>query len=195
MIEHIRNSLEEAQRALAAFLDEPRTLPAIERAGQLLVDSFRQRGRAFSCGNGGSMCDAMHFAEELTGRYRKNRPGIAAIAISDPSHISCVANDFGYDHIFSRYIESHGREGDVLLAISTSGKSPNVIKAAEAARALGIRVIALTGRHGSPLEALADVCIAAPGGNFADRTQELHIKVIHILMELVERQLSPENYA
>jgi len=195
LIEHIRNSLEEAQRALAAFLGNERNLRDIEQAGELLVASFRQRGRAFSCGNGGSMCDAMHFAEELTGRYRKNRPGIAAISISDPSHISCVANDFGYEYIFSRYVESHGREGDVLLAISTSGKSPNVMRAAEAARALGMKVIALTGKPDSPLQGLADVCISAPGGDFADRTQELHIKVIHILMELVERQLSPENYA
>ncbi len=195
MIEHIRNSLTEAQRALDAFIGSEQTLANIERAGDLLVNSFEARGKAFSCGNGGSMCDAMHFAEELTGRYRKNRPGIAAVSISDASHISCVANDFGYDHIFSRYVESHGREGDVLLAISTSGKSPNVVKAAQAAKALGIKVIALTGKPGSLLESLADVCICAPGGDFADRTQELHIKVIHILIELVERRLSPENYA
>lgn len=195
MIEHIRNSLIEAQRALDAFISNEQTLANIERAGDLLVSSFEAKGKVFSCGNGGSMCDAMHFAEELTGRYRKNRPGIAAVSISDASHISCVANDFGYDHIFSRYVESHGREGDVLLAISTSGKSPNVVKAAEAAKTLGIKVIALTGKPGSLLESLADVCICAPGGDFADRTQELHIKVIHILIELVERRLSPENYA
>ncbi|MBV7564305.1 D-sedoheptulose 7-phosphate isomerase [Pseudomonas sp. sia0905] len=195
MIEHIRNSLIEAQRALDAFIGNEQTLANIEHAANLLVSSFEAKGKVFSCGNGGSMCDAMHFAEELTGRYRKNRPGVAAVSISDASHISCVANDFGYDHIFSRYVESHGREGDVLLAISTSGKSPNVVKAAEAAKALGIKVIALTGKPGSLLESLADVCICAPGGDFADRTQELHIKVIHILIELVERQLSPENYA
>ena len=194
MIEHIRNSLIEAQRALDAFIGSEQTLANIERAGDLLVNSFEARGKAFSCGNGGSMCDAMHFAEELTGRYRKNRPGIAAVSISDASHISCVANDFGYDHIFSRYVESHGRDGDVLLAISTSGKSPNVVKAAQAAKALGIKVIALTGKPGSLLESLADVCICAPGGDFADRTQELHIKVIHILIELIERELHPQNY-
>lgn len=195
MLSHIRNSLEEARRALDAFIDNEATLRNIERAADLLVASFENKGKAFSCGNGGSMCDAMHFAEELTGRYRKNRPGIAAISISDASHISCVANDFGYDHIFSRYIESHGREGDVLLAFSTSGRSPNVIKAAEAAKALGVKVIALTGKPGSRLEALADVCVCAPGGDFADRVQELHIKVVHILIELVERKLAPQNYA
>lgn len=195
MLSHIRNSLEEARRALDAFIDNEATLRNIERAADLLVASFENKGKVFSCGNGGSMCDAMHFAEELTGRYRKNRPGIAAISISDASHISCVANDFGYDHIFSRYIESHGREGDVLLAFSTSGRSPNVIKAAEAAKALGVKVIALTGKPGSQLEALADVCVCAPGGDFADRVQELHIKVVHILIELVERKLAPQNYA
>lgn len=195
MLSHIRNSLEEARRALDAFIDNEATLRNIERAADLLVASFENKGKTFSCGNGGSMCDAMHFAEELTGRYRKNRPGIAAISISDASHISCVANDFGYDHIFSRYIESHGREGDVLLAFSTSGRSPNVIKAAEAAKALGVKVIALTGKPGSQLEALADVCVCAPGGDFADRVQELHIKVVHILIELVERKLAPQNYA
>lgn len=194
MLSHIRNSLEEARTALDNFIANEQALRSIERAAELLVESFENKGKAFSCGNGGSMCDAMHFAEELTGRYRKNRPGIAAISISDASHISCVANDFGYDHIFSRYIESHGREGDVLLAFSTSGKSPNVIKAAEAAKALGVKVVALTGKPGSLLEGLADVCICAPGGDFADRVQELHIKVVHILIELVERKLAPDNY-
>ena len=195
MLSHIRKTLEEARTALDNFIANEQSLKGIERAAELLVECFENKGRAFSCGNGGSMCDAMHFAEELTGRYRKNRPGVAAVSISDPGHISCVANDFGYDHIFSRYIESHGRAGDVLIAISTSGKSPNVIKAAEAARTLGVKVVALTGKPGSALEALADVCICAPGGDFADRVQELHIKVLHILIELVERKLAPENYA
>ncbi|WP_339487149.1 D-sedoheptulose 7-phosphate isomerase [Pseudomonas sp. EL_65y_Pfl2_R95] len=195
MIEHIRNSLLEAQSALDNFINNEQTLQNIERAAQMLVDSFEHKGKAFSCGNGGSMCDAMHFAEELTGRYRGNRPGIAAVSISDASHISCVANDFGYEYIFSRYIESHGREGDVLLAFSTSGKSPNVLNAVAAAKQLGVKVIGLTGKPGSKLEELADVCICAPGGNYADRIQELHIKVVHILIELIERKLSPENYA
>lgn len=195
MIEHIRNSLQEAQRALDAFLNNEQMLANIAEAAQLLIASFEQHGKAFSCGNGGSMCDAMHFAEELTGRYRGNRPGIAAVSISDPSHISCVANDFGYDYIFSRYIESHGRPGDVLIAISTSGKSPNVVKAAQAAKELGVKVVALTGKPNSLLESLADVCICAPGGDYADRTQELHIKVLHILIELIERAIAPQNYA
>ncbi|ARU87919.1 D-sedoheptulose 7-phosphate isomerase [Pseudomonas sp. M30-35] len=195
MIEHIRNSLLEAQSALDNFINNQQTLQNIEDAAQMLVDSFEHKGKVFSCGNGGSMCDAMHFAEELTGRYRGNRPGIAAVSISDASHISCVANDFGYEYIFSRYIESHGREGDVLLAFSTSGKSPNVLNAVAAAKQLGVKVIGLTGKPGSKLEELADICICAPGGNYADRVQELHIKVVHILIELIERKLNPENYA
>lgn len=140
------------------------------------------------------MCDAMHFAEEFTGRFRGDRPGLPAIAISDPTHITCVANDYGYDQVFARYIQSHGRGADVLLAISTSGKSASILVAAQAARELGMRVIGLTGRPGTPLEPLCDVCISCAGGDYADRTQELHIKIIHILLELVERELFPGNY-
>ena len=193
--ETLRQHFAEAAQLLSQVMADASWLTSVDEASQAFIQSIGAGGKVLSCGNGGSLCDAMHFAEELTGRYRNNRPGIAAVSISDPSHISCVANDFGYDHIFSRYIESHGREGDVLIAISTSGKSPNVVKAAEAAKALGVKVIALTGKPGSLLEGLADVCICAPGGDFADRVQELHIKVLHILIELIERKLSPQNYA
>ena len=194
MIKHIKANLTEARTALDALLADERTLAGIARAAALLIETFECKGRVYSCGNGGSMSDAMHFAEELTGRYQKNRPGLAATAISDPGHLSCVANDFGYDQVFSRYVESHGRTGDCLLAISTSGVSPNILNAAKAAKSLGIKVIALTGKPGAPLEPLADVCICTPGGKFADRVQELHIKVIHNLIELVERRFFPENY-
>ena len=136
------------------------------------------------------MCDAMHFAEELSGRFRDERPPYAAVAISDPGHLSCVANDYGYEQVFARYLQAHGRAGDVLLAISTSGASANVLAAARLARARGIGVVALTGRADSPLAALADCTIATPGGRYADRIQELHIKVIHILIELVEHQMA-----
>jgi D-sedoheptulose 7-phosphate isomerase len=141
------------------------------------------------------MCDAMHFAEELSGRFRDDRPAYAASAISDASHLSCVGNDYGYDQVFSRYVEAHGNAGDVLLAISTSGASRNVVAAARTARARDMRVIALTGRPGTPLESCADIVICTPGGRYADRVQELHIKVIHILIELVERQLAPADRA
>ncbi|QBJ78010.1 D-sedoheptulose 7-phosphate isomerase [Aquitalea sp. USM4] len=194
MISHIQSSLTEAQTALNNLLANPEALASIEAAAQQLIASLAAGGRIFSCGNGGSMCDAMHFAEELTGRYRNNRRGMAAIAISDPSHMSCVANDFGYEHVFSRYLESHGRAGDVLIGISTSGNSQTIVNAATVARELGMKVIILTGRATTRLEPLADVYVNTPGGQYADRVQELHIKVLHILIELVERHFCPENY-
>lgn len=192
--EIVLTALREAQAALARLLVNDATLDDIAHAAAVLVRTFEQGGRVYSCGNGGSMSDAMHFAEELTGRYRGNRPGLPAQAISDVGHLTCVANDFGYDQVFSRYVLSHGRPGDCLLAISTSGKSANVVNAAVAARELGMTVVALTGVPASDLGALADVCMVTPGGAFADRTQELHIKVIHILLELVERHFFPANY-
>ena len=194
MKEHIRASLLEAKAALDALAANDAAWAAIERAAAALIGTFKAGARAYACGNGGSMSDAMHFAEELTGRYRDNRPGLPAIAISDPGHLTCVANDFGYEHVFSRFIESHGRAGDCLLAISTSGKSPNILNAARAARKLKMTVIALTGKPGSGLESVADIAIPAPGGRYADRTQELHIKIIHILIELIERAMFPGNY-
>lgn len=187
-------ALAEARVALDGLLASDETLMAIERAAALLIRTFEQGGRAYSCGNGGSMSDAMHFAEELTGRYRDNRAGLPAQAISDVGHLTCVANDFGFDQVFSRYVLSHGRPGDCLFAISTSGRSPNVINAALAAKERGMTVIALTGAGDSVLAGLADVCVATPAGQFADRVQELHIKVIHIVIELIERHFFPGNY-
>ncbi|GAA6140067.1 D-sedoheptulose 7-phosphate isomerase [Arenicella sp. 4NH20-0111] len=194
MKDHIRSSLTEAQSALENLLSNEQQLGNIEQAAQLLVHALENGKTIFSCGNGGSMCDAMHFAEELTGRYRKNRKGHAAVSISDPSHISCVANDFGYEYIFSRYIESHASEGDVLLGISTSGTSKNVIQAAKVAKELGVHSIILSGREAQELESLAKVYICTKGGDFADRVQELHIKILHIFIELIERSFHPENY-
>ncbi|WP_019100009.1 SIS domain-containing protein [Chromobacterium haemolyticum] len=194
MIQHIEASLVEAQTALADLLANPEALASIDAAAQTLISSLAAGGRIFSCGNGGSMCDAMHFAEELTGRYRKNRRGMAAVAISDPSHMTCVANDYGYEFVFSRYLESHARAGDVLIGISTSGNSQTIVNAAQVAREMGVKVIILTGRAGTRLEPLADVYVNTPGGQFADRVQELHIKVLHILIELMERHFCPENY-
>jgi D-sedoheptulose 7-phosphate isomerase len=195
MIENIKASLKEAQNALDNLLSNEETLVKIASAAKILIETFENGCRVFSCGNGGSMCDAMHFAEELTGRFRKNRKGYPALAISDPSHLTCVANDFGYDFVFSRYIESHGVRGDSLVAISTSGTSPTVLNAAKTAASYGINVIAFTGKANSELESLSDVCICTPGGQFADRVQELHIKVLHILIEMIERHFHPENYS
>jgi D-sedoheptulose 7-phosphate isomerase len=186
----VRHSLDEAASALNALLRDEATQAAIVQAGAWIAEALRAGGRVLSCGNGGSMCDAMHFAEELTGRFRDDRPGYAALAIADASHLSCVANDFGYEQVFARFIQAHGRPGDVLLAISTSGGSANVLAAARAARAGAMRVVGLTGRPGSELSGLADVTLCTPGGRYSDRIQELHIKVIHILIELVEHHLA-----
>jgi D-sedoheptulose 7-phosphate isomerase len=132
------------------------------------------------------MCDAMHFAEELSGRYRENRPALAAMSISDPSHMSCVGNDYGYDFVFSRMVEALGQDGDVLVAISTSGNSSNVLKAAEAAKAKGIFVLGLTGKDGGKLAPLCDVEVRVPWNGYADRIQEIHIKVIHSFIDFIE---------
>ena len=194
MKQHIQFSLQEAHDALTALLANAAGLTSVEQAAQLLIATFEARGRVYTCGNGGSMCDAMHFAEELTGRYRKDRAALGATAISDAGHLTCVGNDHGYDHVFSRYIEGHGREGDCLVALSTSGTSKNIIRAAEAAKARGMKVIILSGRRSEKLEPLSDVYVCTPGGTYADRVQELHIKVLHILIELIERHFFPENY-
>lgn len=179
----------EAREVLDAFISDAKNFEAIDRAGQLLVNSIQSEGKIISCGNGGSLCDAMHFAEELTGRYRNNRPAIGAIAISDPSHMACVGNDYGYEYVFSRYLEGVGRKGDVLLAISTSGNSKNVIHAINAAKEKGMKVIGLTGKDGGEIAKMCDVEIRAPKSEYADRAQEIHIKVIHSLIDYVENNL------
>ena len=185
----IRGELTEAADTLSRFLQDDANIEAIQKAAVLLADSFKAGGKVLSCGNGGSHCDAMHFAEELTGRYRENRPGYPAIAISDVSHISCVSNDFGYEYVFSRYVEAVGKEGDVLLGISTSGNSGNIIKAISAAREKGMKVITLTGKDGGKMAGSADIEIRVPHFGYADRIQEIHINVIHILIQLIEKEM------
>lgn len=185
----IKHELSEAQEVLARFLADEQQLINIQQAAELIANSLKANGKVLSCGNGGSHCDAMHFAEELTGRYRDDRPGYGAIAIADPSHISCVSNDFGYEYVFSRYVEAVGRSGDVLLGISTSGNSGNVIRAFEAAQAKGIKTIALSGKDGGKMAGMADIEICVPHFGYADRIQEVHIKVIHILIGLIEKYM------
>ena len=194
MKKHILDTLTESRDFLGRFMDSDDNIQTVVSAAQVMIETLRNNGTIYSCGNGGSMSDAMHFAEELTGRYRQNRIGLSAAAISDPGHISCVANDFGYEYIFSRYLEARARPGDCVLAISTSGSSRNVIKAAEFARDNQVKVVSLTGAAGSALGELATVDLAVGGSRFADRIQEVHIKVIHILIELIEREFCPENY-
>jgi len=185
----IKKHFEEALEVLSAF-NTDENLQKIAHAIKMVSESIHNGNKIISCGNGGSMCDAMHFAEELSGRFRNDRKGLAAISISDPSHISCVANDFGYEYIFSRYVDAIGCKGDVLLGISTSGNSENVIKAVESAKSKGIKTIVLTGKTGGKLAALADLEIRAPHSEYADRAQEIHIKVIHALINGIEKELN-----
>ncbi len=186
MSNSIRKHFEDASSLLSTFLNDDSNITAIEKAGEVMVRAIQGGGKIISCGNGGSMCDAMHFAEELSGRYRDNRKALPAISISDPSHISCVGNDYGYQYIFSRYLEALGKQGDVLLAISTSGNSANVLEAAKRAKEMGIVVVGLTGKDGGQLAPLCDVEVRVPWNGYADRVQEIHIKVIHSLIDYIE---------
>ena len=184
----IEQELQEASKVLDSFLKSP-AMNRISDAAEVMASAVLGGGKIISCGNGGSHCDAMHFAEELTGKYRNPRKAIPALCISDPSHITCVGNDYGFDFIFARYLEAFGNKGDVLLALSTSGQSANVIKAAETAKQRGMKVVALTGKDGGKLAPLADIEIRVPHAGYADRIQEIHIKVIHILILLIEKRL------
>lgn len=183
----IRAELTEARSVLDQFLADDTNLARIAQAAELVATSLTSGGKVLTCGNGGSLCDAQHFAEELSGRYRQDRRALAAIALTEASHMTCVANDFGFEFVFSRFVEALGRPGDVLLAISTSGNSPNILRAAEAARAAGMAVIALTGKDGGQLASHCDVEIRVPHFGFADRIQEVHIKAIHIMIMLIEK--------
>jgi D-sedoheptulose 7-phosphate isomerase len=187
--DNIKAHFTEAYNVLDKFISDEANFKNIAMAGDLMVNALKNGHKIISCGNGGSMCDAMHFAEELSGRYRDNRPALAAVSISDPSHISCVGNDYGYDFIFSRYLEALGNRGDILLGISTSGNSKNILNAIEAARKKGIKVIGLTGKDGGKMNGLCDVEIRAPYSAYADRAQEIHIKCIHSLIDHIERNI------
>ncbi len=187
--EQIRANLLEGKSVLENFLANDGNIHAIASAAEIMTNAIRSGKKIMSCGNGGSHCDAMHFAEELSGRYRNNRPALAAMSISDPSHITCVGNDYGFDFIFSRMVEALGNEGDILLGISTSGNSRNIIQAVEAARNKGMKVVLLSGKDGGKMAGSADVEIRVPHFGYADRIQEIHIKVIHILIQQIESGL------
>jgi len=187
MLDIISQELNEAQIVLQNFLSDEKNIADIEASARLMASALQSGNKIISCGNGGSHCDAMHFAEELSGRYRDNRKALAAIAISDVSHLSCVSNDYGYEYVFSRFIEGLGNQGDVLLGLSTSGNSENIIKAVEAAREKGMKVIIFSGKDGGKLAGKADVEVRVPHFGYADRIQEIHIKVIHIMILLIEK--------
>lgn len=185
----VATHFEEAMKVLIEFSVEE-NFTKITKAGSLIVEALHNGGKVMSCGNGGSMSDAMHFAEELTGRYRNDRKAIPALAISDPSYMSCVSNDYGYDFVFSRFLEAFGNSNDVLVAISTSGNSVNVLNAISVARSKGMKIIGLTGKDGGKMAGLCDEEIRAPYSKFADRAQEIHIKVIHSLIDYIENNIS-----
>jgi D-sedoheptulose 7-phosphate isomerase len=190
----IRASFDEALATLQAFLADPEGLASVRRFAKAAAEALRSGGRLLSCGNGGSMCDAMHFAEEWTGRFRGDRAALPAIAFSDPSQLTCIANDFGFDEVFARQVEALGREGDLLVAISTSGNSPNCLRAIDVAKRKGLTVVGLLGKGGGKMKPLVDIPIVVPLAQTSDRIQEVHIKVLHIVIEAVEREMFPSNY-
>jgi D-sedoheptulose 7-phosphate isomerase len=188
------NSLRNAQSVLERFVAEEQNLKNCQQFSNILIEAYTRGSTVFSCGNGGSHCDAMHFAEEMTGRYRKDRRPLGALALGDPSHVTCVSNDYGFNFIFSRQLEALARQGDVLLVLSTSGHSENVIRAVQSAKSQGLKTIALLGKGGGKLKDLVDLPLLVPGET-SDRIQEIHIKLIHIVIETVERKLFPGHYA
>ncbi len=195
LLDSVRASFREAATTLDAFLADPANTAAVARFAELCQTALERGNKLMACGNGGSMCDAMHFAEEWTGRFRGNRAALPAIAFSDPSQLTCIANDFGYDEVFARSVEAYGKAGDVLVVLSTSGNSPNALKAVERARAMGITSVGLLGKGGGKLKQMVDVAIVVPHAETSDRIQEVHIKALHIAIEAVERSLFPANYA
>lgn len=181
-------SLAAAQAALAALAAAPQTAESIDQLAALLADTFRSGHKVLICGNGGSACDAAHFAEELTGRFKADRPPLPALACTDAGHITCTANDYGFEHIFSRWVQALGRPGDVLILLSTSGNSPNVIRAAIAAKDSGLKTVALLGKGGGSLRGTCSHELIVPGDS-SERIQELHMLILHILVDGVERLL------
>lgn len=185
----IKGELIEAKELLSKIINEPAMLQSINQAALLMANAINKEHKIISCGNGGSHCDAMHFSEELTGKYRADRQPIPAISISDSSHITCVGNDYGFDQIFSRYIEAVGQEGDILLGITTSGNSQNIQEAVMAAKRKGMTSIVLTGNDGGEVSKIANLSLIVPHTGFSDRIQEIHIKIIHILILLIEKSI------
>lgn len=189
MLDFVKNELLEAQKVLNSFFENTENLDKIVLTAQKMIDAIKSNHKILACGNGGSHCDAMHFAEELSGKYRNDRKALPAISISDSGHITCVGNDYGFDHVYARFVEALGQSGDILVGISTSGNSTNILKAFESAKNQGITTIALTGKNGGKLAELADFEIRVPHMGYADRIQEIHIKIIHIWIGLIEKGL------
>ncbi len=190
---HLLQSFKTGQSLLESFIQEKSNLSTIEKMSLEMAKCFESGNKVLSCGNGGSLCDAMHFAEEFTGRFNGDRKALPAIALSDSSYITCTANDYGYDKVFSRGVEAFGKSGDILVALSTSGNSPNVVEAVKVAKEQGLQVFLFIGKEGGQLKEQGDFEICVPGKT-SDRIQEVHMMCLHILIEGVERILFPENY-
>ena len=185
-IDKIIEAIKESRDGLNSLLKNNDLINNVQIASDLIGKTISNNSRIFSCGNGGSMCDAMHFSEELSGRFRENRKGLPSVSISDPSYLTCVANDFGFEFVFSRYLEANAKENDLLLAISTSGESKNIIKACEYCKKNNVKIITLTGRQNSTVSKFADIDICTPNGKYSDRVQEIHTLLIHVIVEMVE---------
>jgi D-sedoheptulose 7-phosphate isomerase len=192
-MDFIKAGFLETSSLIERFLDDVTNVVNLQKVILALSERHKNGFKGLACGNGGSACDAMHYAQELTGRFRRDRVALAAISLTDPTHITCVANDFGYRHIFSRGVEALGKPGDYLVAISTSGNSENVIKAVEKAKNMGMLTIGLLGKDGGALREMTDYCFVIDAPT-SDRIQEVHIIIIHIIIEGIERFLFPENY-
>lgn len=190
---HFRASLEDASALLNQFLEDQNQIRLCNQFILELINLYQRNGNLFICGNGGSHCDAMHFAEELTGRFRQNRRPLGALALGDPSHVTCVSNDLGFDEIFSRQLDGLGRKEDLLVALTTSGNSKNILLGLEKAKEKMMRTVLLSGKNGGKTKGMADIEIIIPGKT-SDRIQEMHMKIIHSVIESVERELFPENY-
>ncbi len=184
----IVKAVEEAVRA-ASFLQNQTSLQFLEKASEMISSCYQSGGKLLIAGNGGSLCDAMHFAEEMTGQFRSKRAALAAIALADAGHLSCVANDMGFDSVFSRSIEALGKPDDLLIALSTSGNSMNLVKAMETAKLQQLKTIAFLGKTGGKMKGMADLEWIVSGFPFSDRIQEAHMAAIHIIIESVEARL------
>ena len=191
--ENIRNSYLTAFETVKTFVENEENIEKTEKIAQELAQAYKNGKKSLIAGNGGSNCDAMHFAEEFTGRFRKDRKALPSISISDSSHITCVGNDYGFNFIFSKGIEAFGQEGDFFFGISTSGNSQNMIEAVKSAKEKGLKTVALLGKDGGKLKGACDYEFVIPGET-SDRIQEVHMMILHIIIEGVERILFPENY-
>ena len=193
MFDLIKESFSTTYKLLEEFINSDENIKLTEEIGSKLADIFKSGGKVIICGNGGSATDAMHFAEEFTGRFRDDRKALPAISLADSSHITCVGNDYGFAEIFARGVEAYAKPGDMVIGLSTSGNSANIIRAFEKAEEIGCKTLALLGKDGGKLAGKCDYEFIIPGKT-SDRIQEIHMIILHIVIEVVERIMFPENY-